>query len=271
MTTGYYSFIDDVYSTYSSDYVEGYWKTRIGWHFRKIVWNELRNYVKPGGLAFDLGAGSGMDSIFLAKAGMKVVAWDLSKQMVKKMKQQVLKENLQNMIRVEHMGTHDVPGLSRKNLHAFDLIISTFGALNSEPNLPRLIPHFQKLLKNDGVFFGAIYNKFSLFEIISSLLKADFKKLQRRFSKRPYAEIGTSRYPVTVYTPTKFEGMLTPYFRTVLQRGILLGMPSMSMLRIMENIPQHVLDTELTLSNLMENFPFLWVSDQFLNVARPIL
>lgn len=269
LTGDYYSFLDDVFSTYASAYAEGYWKTRIAGHFRRIVWNELRDHVKPGGLAFDLGAGSGMDSVFLAKAGMKVIAWDISREMVRIMTQRIVRENLQDMITIEHQGSNNVPDLAARDPHAFDLILSNFGALNSEPNLPRLVPHFHKLLRNDGVFFGTIYNKFSLYETMGAFLKADFEKLTRRFRNMTCTEIGALRYPVTVYTPANFRSILRPYFRTVMQRGILMGLPSLNMLRVVESIPRQVLEMEHVLSNLMEHFPFLWLSDQFMNVARP--
>jgi len=120
------------------------------------------------------------------------------------------------------------------------------------------------------VFFGTVYNKFSLYETISAFLKADFRKLIRRFSKITYTQIGALRYPVTVYTPAKFRKILSPCFRTVLQRGIMVGLPSLDMLRIVESIPKQILEMELVLSRVMEHYPFLWLSDQFLNVARPI-
>ncbi|MFC1506509.1 class I SAM-dependent methyltransferase [Thermoproteota archaeon] len=270
MTASYYSILDDVYSRYSSNYIEKYWKTRIGLHFRKIVWSELQNHVKPGGLAFDLGAGSGINSIFLARAGMKVLAWDISRDMVENMNQRIKRENLEGMIRVEHRGSHNLSELLVEEPSSFDLVISTFGALNSEPNLPNLIPTFHKIIKNDGVFLGAVYNKFSLYEIIGSFMKADFEKLTRRFGESPYTEIGAHHYPVTVYTPDKFKGILTPYFRTVLQRGIMMGMPSLDMLRIIESIPQQLLDIETNFPSLMEHSILLRFCDQFLNVARPI-
>jgi len=37
-----------------------------------------------------------MDSVFLAKAGMKVIAWDISKEMVRITTQRIMKENLQH-------------------------------------------------------------------------------------------------------------------------------------------------------------------------------
>lgn len=108
-----------------------------------------------GKQVLDIGAGVGRISIMLAKAGAEIVAVDISKEMLKRLKRNAAKSNVSSRITTLQESSHEIPIQDR----SFD-IVTCLGLLEHLPEDIRAATVLEatRLVKRSGRIFMVVNN-----------------------------------------------------------------------------------------------------------------
>lgn len=130
------------------------------------------------GRILELGCGTGLDAMALARQGFRVVATDPAHGMLRTASalSKDLDENIAFLqLRAEHM--------SCIRDHTFDGILSNFGALNCVRDLEHVIGETHRVLNENGVFILNLISKFSIVETLAYLRHGQAGKAFRRWKR----------------------------------------------------------------------------------------
>jgi 2-polyprenyl-3-methyl-5-hydroxy-6-metoxy-1,4-benzoquinol methylase len=116
--------VDDAV-THFTEYVQqfhAYYQDRPEFRERLDIWRELLDrYVVPGGVAIDMGCGTGIFSLYLADKGARVVGVDGAPDMIKFCETQRVERRMENVRFMEGR----LPAVDESRLPQADLLISS--------------------------------------------------------------------------------------------------------------------------------------------------
>jgi ubiquinone/menaquinone biosynthesis C-methylase UbiE len=123
---------DFAFDALAADYDTQFTHSRIGTLMRQAVWRRLDCRFRPGQRVLELNCGTGEDAVHLGQHGVRVLATDLSREMVQMTRQKVARAGLTATVQVQQ--------LALEHLHAldtppFDGALSNFGGLNCVADL----------------------------------------------------------------------------------------------------------------------------------------
>lgn len=124
-----------------------YWKLKPEKGLKKVL-----KYV-PKGMALDIGAGEGRNSIFLVKNGFEVEAIDKIKEGLEKCRKLAKKYNLPIKTRVIDIRKFRF----EKNKYSLILSIASLDFLKFS-EIQKIMPKIKKSLKKDGVFYLIVFS-----------------------------------------------------------------------------------------------------------------
>lgn len=182
-----------------------------------------------GNLLLELGCGTGVEAVALARRGLRLVATDPSEAMLARAAVRVRGACLLGSIQLRHLGAAQVASLLAEFGSAgFDGAYSGFGPLNCEPDLGRTAAALHTLIRPGGRLVVSLINRFHPFEAAWYAAHGDFRRASRRWGG--YAEGTVSpnlphRVPTRYYTPRAFARRMAPFFRLVDCRALLLLLP----------------------------------------------
>ena len=172
----------------------------------------------------ELNCGTGTDAIWMASKGFKVLATDISTEMIRLAE---LKSGNHKQDIVPEFKPISFNGLGELKDKEFDVIFSNFGGLNcvDAGQIQALAMDANKLLRPGGKFIAVIMGRNCLLENVYFKLKN--KKLQnRRKSKLPVtAVISDVSFPIWYYAPDEFAGLMKPWFTDPVLKPIGLFIP----------------------------------------------
>ncbi|WP_298311582.1 class I SAM-dependent methyltransferase [uncultured Aquimarina sp.] len=208
--------------TYDSTFTH----SKIGELQRNLVYGHLTE-ILPSNQELDIleiNCGTGHDAIWLADQGHRVIATDISSEMISVAKS---KQN-GNDKHLEFLQL-DINELETFNSdHSFDLIFSDFGGLNClSPNqLNQFFITAEKKLKPNGSIIGVIMPKHCLMENIYFMMKNKFKQAFRRnTSDVVIANVDGTEVNTWYYNPKDIKKVSTKLFNTNSLKPIGLWIP----------------------------------------------
>lgn len=177
---------------------------------RNSVYEIYLSFFKKGDKLLELNAGTGIDAVYLASKGIKILATDISDEMLGKLKVKIVKKNLQDLIKIENLSFDETDKISERN---FDGAISNFGGLNCINNFENLSGSLGERIKPGGRFIAVVMNSFCPWEIFYYLLKLDPANAFRRFNKEGI-EAGLSEFKIRsfYFSPVEFADRFRKYF-----------------------------------------------------------
>jgi ubiquinone/menaquinone biosynthesis C-methylase UbiE len=135
--------IGAAYDTVAADYDRQLEPAR--W-IRRVLWRHFDRLFKPGDKVLDLGCGTGIDTIHLARRQVRVTAIDASPQMLARLRAKLVRDSALANVDIRLGGIDDLaPALSGP----FDGIISSFAPLNTV-DLSAFAPQAARLLRPGG-------------------------------------------------------------------------------------------------------------------------
>ena len=193
-------------------------------HMRAIVHETLQGLVRQGDRTIDLGAGTGVDAIWLARQGASVLAIDVAEGMVQEANRRVRSANLEDRIEVRRLAIQELRTLLPEQARRYDLAIADFGALNLSGDPERWAPAIGRLLKPGGYLVATVMNRWCAWELIAGMLRGRPSFALRRLRADPIG-IGGVPLAVDLYTPAGFARRLSTHFRVVSVRGLCVSSP----------------------------------------------
>lgn len=189
---------------------------------RSLEW--LEEAFPPGSRVLEIGCGTGVEGVEVAKRGVDVVATDVAPRMVAEARRRVRQEGLQDRMTVRvcsaaSLGT-EFAGDS------FDGAYASLGALNCEPHLREVIQDVGGLLRSDAPFLLSVVNRPCLMELASGLVSLQWRKAFRRMADRTEIDLyGAAKVRVRALSEGTLRRALAPGFRVDRIEGLLILLP----------------------------------------------
>jgi SAM-dependent methyltransferase len=192
----------------------------------------LRRTFSVGQTVFEIGCGTGIDALWLARFGLDVVATDISQEMVEVTKKKAKVEGLSDRIQVAKLRASEIGLLAREyGEESFGGGYCHAGALNMEPALERVPGQISQLVHRGGAFVCSIINKISLFELLFYPVVLRPRKAFRRLGNVVPIPISResplNRYvvPARFYSPREVAGLFHPDFSLEALQGLQILLP----------------------------------------------
>lgn len=214
---------DHIASSYDSSFT----RSPIGQLQRRQVWNYLeKTMTELKGLdILELNCGTGEDAVLFSEKGFNIVATDVSEEMLKVTQEKVQQYSMQHKISSQYLDLDSFDdSLFEKK---FDLVFSNFGGLNciNPASFQKLLDKLPAILSPEGRFIAVIMPKFCLWESIYFLLKFQFKKIFRRWTKKSVeAELQGAQVKTWYFRPSQVKKWATK-FSVVTKKPIGLALP----------------------------------------------
>lgn len=151
-------------------------------HQRAQTHAAFRRWIKPGFRVLEVGCGTGLDTVFLAALGARVVASDPSDGMLSRTKRRVATAGVGDRVGVLSCGLQELPQFLDALDHAegFDAILSNFGALNCVATLDPLRSLSGRHLRPGGAVILGLIGRTCLWETLYFIARGERAKAARR-------------------------------------------------------------------------------------------
>ena len=138
---------------------------------RQALHAHYRRVFHPGDRVLDVGCGTGIDAIALARLGVHVLGVDGSAGMIERLSQKIAAERLANLVEARVLNIQD---LARLGDERFDGLISAFASLSSLPDLAAFADDAARLVRPGGRLVLHVLNRFSLWEWLGYLVRRNW-------------------------------------------------------------------------------------------------
>jgi len=228
----------------------------------------LTGVFGPGDTLVEIGCGTGTETLRLAKAGITVIAVDISSRMLDMMMKKARAEGLERRVVPVHCRPYEVKRrVGEAGYRAVDGAYSTYGAVNTEPSLGLMFADLHGLIKPGGRLVLGVWNKYCAYEMFGYALR--MKPTMSVARLRNPVPVGKSRFCVTtnsfsVDSLDKYVGDLFTREKVV---GVEIILPPSNLIRYLPRGP--VLGwVERAEIALEPRYPWNRLGDHFLAVYR---
>ncbi len=204
----------------SYDLVEG--RNAISERVRRTTLQAAVRSFRQGDRVLELGCGTGRDAVDLARAGIRVVATDVSTEMIAITRARARREGVERLVDAKVLPAAEA-------VHEggpYDGVYSNGAVLNLEPDLLRVVDGLRKSLRLGGHAVLTAANRLSLFELALYPCVLRPRKAFRKLGASvpiPISREGIGkRYVVLTrfFTPKEFLSAFDGGFELVTLRGL---------------------------------------------------
>jgi SAM-dependent methyltransferase len=200
--------------------------SRIGMAQRRMVWGYLDRMLQaPGMQVLELNCGTGTDAVHLARNGHRVLATDISEEMLKVAREKARQFGVEDRITHLRLGFEDLKRLATPPV---DLVLSDFGGFNciDADHLNDLVAPIADALKPRGRFIAVLMPDRCVSETIYHFLRGEWKEAFRRGRHDPvWAGLSGTGAVTWYHAPNAFRYAFASRFRVVNIRPIGLFVP----------------------------------------------
>lgn len=177
---------------------------------REALWRAVEVAVPPRGRILDLGCGTGLDAAHFAGIGFRVVALDVSAEMVRHTRARAEGAGLAHRITAFEL---PVERLGEVPIGRFDAITSDLGPLNCVADLAPVAAACADRLAPGGVLVASVLGRFCPWEVAHYALRGHLRRAVVRLS-RGMVGVGLNEQLVWTryWTPRAFAGVFRPHF-----------------------------------------------------------
>jgi len=210
----FYSYVARGYDQTASSYdlVEG--TNAISERVRRATLNTALRSFRRGDRILELGCGTGRDAVAMAGAGIRVVATDVSQQMIQATALRAQHEGLEDLVTVRKLPAAE----AAQRGAPFDGVYSNGAVLNLEPDLDSVARGLGETVRPGGTAILTAANRVSLFELVVYPLALRPRKAFRKLGSTvpiPISREGIGkRYvvPARFLTPREFCAPFAEHF-----------------------------------------------------------
>jgi SAM-dependent methyltransferase len=268
----YYAQVAQAFDLASLNYDALYQENPVMAWMRQESLCALRATFAPGSHLLEIGCGTGDEALALSRDGYRIVATDVSPGMIEAARAKTeAADSLE--VRWHVLGTGELDWLlAEYGPGSFDGAYASFGALNCEPELARLVEPLSRLLRNDSGLVCSVMNRWCAWEIGWELLHLRphraFRRANRGWRNAGLASPdGSLQVPVLYYTPNDLALLLTPHFRVEYVFGLPVLLPPPYLAHLAQRYLAWFHRLEGLERLLRGRFPFRTLGDHFLMVA----
>ena len=206
-------------------YEEAFTHTVIGRAERDSVWQELEHVFHSGQRILELNCGTGVDALYLAESGVRVLACDISPRMIGIARRRSSSSRLGFLLEFRVLATEDISALSDEG--PFDGAFSNFAGLNCVEDLSAVARNLARLVKARAQVLLCVSGHFVPLEIAWHLAHGRPRRAMRRFKHSGTVGHITDDGKAIVQYPTveRFARFFAPDFQLRRCRGIGVTMP----------------------------------------------
>ncbi len=191
---------------------------------RQEMWRWLDKTFTPGSRLADLGCGTGLDAIRMARLGHSVTATDWSPQMVQRSADRAADAGLTDRVRAIAVGAHELARLDGGG--SYDGAYSNLGPLNCVPDLHEVARQCARLLKPGGSLVFTVVGRVCPWEIAHFLRRGRWARVKVRFA-RDFVPVGMNKHTIWThyYGPREFYRAFKRHFTLTHYRGLCVFAP----------------------------------------------
>jgi SAM-dependent methyltransferase len=214
----------DAFDSVAADYDGPRGNNPLIQDMRQEMWRWLQKTFVAGSRLIDLGCGTGLDAVHLAKLGYRVTATDWSPRMVARTAARALEESAAARVQALRLGAHELRGLEGDG--AFDGAYSNLGPLNCVPDLGDVSRECARLLKPGGALVFTVIGRLCPWELCHYARRRRWPRVKVRFAGNSVPVTMNSHTIWTrYYAPREFHRPFARDFRLEHFRGLCLFAP----------------------------------------------
>ena len=179
----------------------------------------LETTFPKGASILDVGCGTGTEALWLAERGREVFAMDSSPLMLEAMSRRAAAAGLRISSRLLRAG--DLLSLvADRGEASFDGAYSSFGALNTEPDLEPALTALARLVRPGGRIVLSVMNRWCVAEMALMVASGRFRDTFRRARPSLHVSVGSTFVDVTYPSWRQLRRALQARFRVVSVRAL---------------------------------------------------
>jgi SAM-dependent methyltransferase len=257
----------DAFDSVAADYDGAGGNNALIQDMRGEMWRWLDATFPPGSRLIDIGCGTGLDAVHMARLGHHVTATDWSPRMVQRTAERAEREQLSERLQPLTVGAHELHRLPGTAL--YDGAYSNLGPLNCVPDLTEVARECARLVRPGGALIFTVIGRICPWEIVHYLRRRQWARVRVRFA-RDVVPVGMNGRTIWTryYGPREFYRSFRDQFACEHYRGLCVFAPP----PYLAEIRQHHSATYERLWRLdrrLSGWPILrQLGDHFLMVLR---
>jgi len=191
---------------------------------RHEMWRWLDRTFTPGSRLIDLGCGTGLDAVRMARLGHQVTAIDWSGEMARRTQARAADEQLSASVQALSLGAHELEQLEGSGV--YDGVYSNLGPLNCVPDPAVVAAQCARLLKTDGALVCTVIGRVCPWEIAHYALRRRWARVAVRYA-RGFVPVAMNGHTIWTryYTPREFYRPFRQHFALTHFRGLCVFAP----------------------------------------------
>jgi ubiquinone/menaquinone biosynthesis C-methylase UbiE len=214
----------DAFDSVAADYDGPRGNNDLIQDMRAEMWRWLDASFAPGSRLIDIGCGTGLDAIRMARIGHRVTATDWSPQMVRRTVDRAAREQLQHRVQALALGAHELARLDGAG--SFHGAYSDLGPLNCAPDLAYVSRQCARLVMPGGALVFSVIGRVCPWEIAHYLRRGRWARVRLRFA-RGFVPVSMNGHTIWThyYRPREFYRAFRHEFVLSHVRGLCVFAP----------------------------------------------
>src|ERR1700730_3256394 len=214
----------DAFDSVAADYDGPRGNNALIQDMRSEMWRTLDATFPQRSRLMDLGCGTGLDAVRLARGGHYVTATDWSQRMVERTRERAEREQVADRVEAITVGAHELSHVDGQS--QFDGAYSNLGALNCVPDLAEMAAQCARLLRPRAALVFSVIGRICPWEIGHYALKRNWGRVRVRFAPA-MVPVGMNKRVVWTryYTPREFYRAFERQFALEHFRGLCVLAP----------------------------------------------
>ncbi|GIK62896.1 MAG: methyltransferase [Chloroflexota bacterium] len=254
---------DTLAAVYDRDFAE----SPVSRWLRERVWGWLEPHFPEGSTAFEIGCAGGIDALWMAQRGVKVIAADISPFMLDQTKAKAEAANLGHLVTPLLFDLNHLPEWDSEPV---DGVYSNFGPVNCTRDWTGLGRFLARAVKPGGYVGLGVISPFCMWETLWHGLHLDFRTAFRRFKRETIATLpGGGTLPIYYPSPRQFVRAFQPYFQFERVRGLGVFLPPSDAFGVVDKRPRIMKPLIAAETHLADYWPFrTWTDHYWIEFTR---
>lgn len=227
-------------------------------HQRRQTHEAFARWLRPGCRVLEIGCGTGADTEYLARAGLRVIACDPSAGMLCQARRRVARAAVGDRVAMLPCGLEDLPRFLDALDHGqgFDAVVSNFGALNCVRSLAPLSAIVRHVRPGGAVVLG-LMGRACLWESLYFAARGRPALASRRRQREVVVPVAGIDVPTFYHRTREVRDVLGPSFTLDAVMGIGVVVPPPYLESRWQQVPPGLRRAAAGLDRLVASWPIL--------------